>query len=430
MVLEYLKKKLSGVADDFVLLKTSADSNSIKFVNNLIVKNSIDSITDISIFAVKDKKIVSTSLKELNEKSVNKSIKNIVEFFKFTKPNENYLGIAKGPFNYKKVNNLYDKKIKDLNCVDVVESGINSALKNSKRASGVFDTVLGKRRIITSENIDVSEDFSSLYFSIRALNTDDASGHKTCSSRILNGFNVEKISEKAGEISKRSLNPEKGRAGVFDMVIDPLPAAGLIEFVGDALSVYNVEAGMSFFANKLKQRIGKFNLIDQGNLDGGMSSSIFDSEGVPTQKTKIIDEGVLNSYLHNTSTAKKYGIKTTANAGLISPEPTNLILNGKIGNPFDIKKGIYVTNLWYTRFQNYASGDFSTIPRDGMFLIENGEVTKPIKNLRISENILNLLKNIEIFGKEKEQITSWENNTPVITSNLLIKNIKFSKPLG
>ena len=57
---------------------------------------------------------------------------------------------------------------------------------------------------------------------------------------------------------------------------------------------------------------------------------------------------------------------------MISPVPTNLILKGNKGKVFDIKKGIYVTNIWYTRFQNYVTGDFSTIPRDGMFLIEDG----------------------------------------------------------
>jgi PmbA protein len=136
----------------------------------------------------------------------------------------------------------------------------------------------------------------------------------------------------------------------------------------------------------------------------------------------------LRTYLHNTSTAKKYKVKTTANAGLIGPSPSNLILEGKKGNPFDIDNGIYVTNVWYTRFQNYATGDFSTIPRDGMFLIENGEICGPINGLRISENMLNLLKNISVFGKNPQQITSWEAEIPVITPDVLIKNVRFTKP--
>jgi len=133
-------------------------------------------------------------------------------------------------------------------------------------------------------------------------------------------------------------------------------------------------------------------------LISNKASSSFDEEGVPTQKTKIIDKGVLKTYLHNTSTAKKHNVKTTGNAGLISPNASNLILEGGSGNPFDVKKGIYVTNLWYTRFQNYATGDFSTIPRDGMFLIENGEITKPVKNPALEITTPVLWSSIDAVG--------------------------------
>ena len=54
----------------------------------------------------------------------------------------------------------------------------------------------------------------------------------------------------------------------------------------------------------------------------------------------------------------------------------------------DVKKGLYLTNTWYTRFQNYAKGDFSTIPRDGIFLIEKGKIKQSLKDLRISDNAL------------------------------------------
>ena len=105
------------------------------------------------------------------------------------------------------------------------------------------------------------------------------------------------------------------------------------------------------------------------------------------------------------------------------------MLDGDRGNVFDTKKGIYVTNIWYTRFQNYATGDFSTIPRDGMFLIEDGEIVNPLKNLRISDNILNILSNIKRFDDNVKQITSWEAGTPVTTSNVLIEKVKFTRPV-
>ncbi len=428
-MLDYLKKKLTGQVDDFVLIESSGDSSDIKFVDNKIVKTGMDAMSSIFIFVAKDKKIVATTLKDVTEKGVDNIVKNILEFLKHAQPNPDYNGIAEGPFSYKNVVDGFDGGVKDIDAVDLVEAGINAALVNSKRASGKLDTSVGVRRILTSSGVDANDEFSSLYYSIRALKSADASGHRTVSSRILRDFKVEKVSEKAGEIARMALNPEKGREGKFDMIIDPLPMADLIGTVGSASSIDSVESGMSFLAGKLGEKIGDFNLIDDGRLAGGIDSSPFDDEGVPTQRTRIISEGILKTYLHNTSTAKKYKVKTTASAGLVGPSPSNLILEGHKGNPFDTEKGIYVTNIWYTRFQNYATGDFSTIPRDGMFLIENGEIGKPINGLRISENMLNLLKNMSVFGKNSEQVTSWSAETPVVTPEVLIKDVRFTKPL-
>ena len=312
--------------------------------------------------------------------------------------------------------------------MDIIDSGINSASNYAERTNGILDSSVGESRILTSEGVDATENFSSLYFSIRALTSKASSGHKTVSSRTLNNFKIEKLSSEAGKIAKDSVNPVQGKSGHYDLVIDPLPMADLIGTVGASASSYEVDSGMSFLQGKLGKHIGNFDLIDDGTLKGGMASSSFDSEGVPNKKTKIIDKGILKTYLHNFSTSKKHNVKNTANAGLISPVPTNLILKGNKGKVFDIKKGIYVTNIWYTRFQNYVTGDFSTIPRDGMFVIEDGEITKPIKNLRISENLVGMLNRIKLFDNNTQQITSWEANTPVITSNVLINKVKFTKP--
>ena len=93
-----------------------------------------------------------------------------------------------------------------------------------------------------------------------------------------------------------------------------------------------------------------------------------------------------------------------------------------------IKKGVYITNLWYTRFTNHFTGDFSTMPRDGAFLIENGEIKYPIKNIRISDNMLNIMKNIKEVSNNSIQTKSWESQEPAITPSVLVSNINITKP--
>jgi PmbA protein len=94
----------------------------------------------------------------------------------------------------------------------------------------------------------------------------------------------------------------------------------------------------------------------------------------------------------------------------------------------DVKNGLYVTNVWYTRFANYHTGDFSTIPRDGAFLIKNGKIVNSLKGIRISENVLNMLKNVKEVGKESVHLRSWEASTPILSPHVLIKDCNITTP--
>jgi len=87
---------------------------------------------------------------------------------------------------------------------------------------------------------------------------------------------------------------------------------------------------------------------------------------------------------------------------------------------------IYVTNCWYLRFTSQLDGVFSVIPRDGMFLIENGELTQPVRELRISDNMLTMLANVIAMENKSTQIHSWEVETPTFIPTVLVKEVNFS----
>jgi PmbA protein len=72
-----------------------------------------------------------------------------------------------------------------------------------------------------------------------------------------------------------------------------------------------------------------------------------------------------------------------------------------------LKKSLYLTNTWYIRFQNYTKGDFSTMPRDGIFLVEKGKNKQSLKDLRVSDNALSMLGNIAGISKERQHVHWW-----------------------
>ncbi|MEM4589938.1 MAG: TldD/PmbA family protein [Candidatus Micrarchaeia archaeon] len=423
-------------ADDVVLHAGIGNYQQTKFVNNKIVKNDSSISKSLYLFCNWKGKIIETTIKDTSEKGIKRTLNNIKRYTRYMPANERFLGIAQGPFRYKK--EKYDKKIENAYEIhaDVLESAINSAIENgSERNSGVFETTFSSDYLLTSGKCEAEGKDSSVYLSFRALCDKESSGHKVYSGRTTKNLDPTKIAKEAAQFAVQSKGEKKQIEGKMDVIFEPLPLAIILEHIGDATSAFEVETGNSFLVDKLGKRVGSeiFTLIDDPTYEDAYVYSTFDSEGVPTRTKKLIENGILKTYIHNTSTAKRHNTETTGNAGLINPHPWNIVL--KKGNYSveklieNVDKGIYVTNAWYMRFQNYFTGEFSILPRDATFYIENGEIKHPIKNVRINSTLENIMQNTEMIGKNIEKIHSWEVHGSIITPSVLVKEIDITRPI-
>ncbi|MAG16293.1 TldE-like protein [Candidatus Woesearchaeota archaeon] len=434
-----LDKFAKAGANDVIVHINEDQSAQIKFANSKIATTQSWTTAKAEVFVAVNKRLVTTTIKDFSEQAISDSVSRIMKFANSIPPTDDYGGIAEGPFNYKELENTFDSKIIDLNekAVDMTEAALNAAEKNgSKRSAGVLEWSSNNSYLLTTNNIEAEDKATKLYFSLRAFVDKYASGHRVCNSRILSGFNPEEIAAGAAETARQAVNPVQSKEGVYDVLFEPLPFSNILTQIGESFSIFNVESHLSCLAGKIGQQVAdkSVTITDDGTLPNGYGSGKFDAEGVPTQKNVLIEDGVLKTFLHNTSSAKRHNVKTTANAGLISPSAFNVVFNnGKLNKEEIIstmKKGLIVTNVWYTRFQNYADGDFSTIPRDGMFMVENGKITGAVKELRISDNLLNILKNVAAIGSKPDQVFGWEVEMPVTTPPVLVKDVHFTKSVA
>lgn len=417
-------------ASDAVVLTSSGKSHQIKTVNNKIVSANDYVKTDTELFASFNKRIVSANLEKYTIENADRIILYMKNVAKHIPPKEDYNGIAHGPFKYSK--QKFDPLIKEpgLRGIELSEDAVKSALNaGAKRVAGQMQLDYKKLLLLTSGGVNAETEATEAYFSVRAFADKDASGAKTACSLELEKNNAVQASVAAGKLAASSKKPKQGKQGRYDILFDPLSFAALLNNVADAASIFSVESGDSFFEGKLNEKVANDNitLYDDATHPAGINSMPFDIEGVPTKKNIIIKDGVLKTYLHNSSTAKKYGVQSTANAGLVMPHSWNMVLE-KGTQSFDemlsgIKNGLYISNVWYTRFQNYLTGEFSTIPRDAIFMIENGKITTSVVNIRIVDSFLRMLKNITALGKDVEQIKSWEAEIPAFTPPVLVKNV-------
>lgn len=429
-----LCKKLG--ADDAVAKLSSTNDMQVKFANSAIAITQNWSGMSLEVFVAYKKRTASVALENLDHAVVRSSVERLLKIAKNSQPNRDWVGLARGPFKYARPKDSFDPVL--LNQKDRAIDWVNAAIEatRAKKAAGVLYITDEGKTLATSEGVSAQDRSTSAQLSIRAFFEHDESGHAVTASTTAAGFKPETAGQKAGELAKAARKPQPGQAGKYDVIFDPLAFAGLLASVASNSSAYNVDAGYSFLADKIGKRVAgpHVTILDDPTAAGGLGSVAFDDEGRPTQRTPIIENGLLKTYLHNTLTAKKFNAQPTASAGLISPAPRNVILQpGSCSRDelfSQVKNGIYVTNIWYTRFQNFRTGDFSTIPRDGLFVIRNGELWRPVKGLRITDNLQRLLENISALSSKPETILWWgmDDQIPSTTPYVLVKDLNLTLP--
>ena len=428
-----VKKAKALGADEVIARTTFGRYRQERFSNNQVDITVAwnDYVTDVSL--AWKKRVVATQIHDFQE--VDPSIKRLLELAKVSKENPMFGGFAKGSFRYEKSNadeklqNLEDPSEYVFEAIGAAEKEVGAQIDSGGILFAKFEDVY----LVSSEGPVGADSRSAIELSIRAFSEREASGHGVECSSTLKDFKPSRAGAKAGEIAKLAKNPKVGEEGVYDVIFDPLIFGSLLGVWGSMVSAFSVLVQQSVFVNRLGQKVAPENVTLKDNPSAySMASRIFDDEGVPTRENVFIDHGVLKTYLHNTSTAKIFKTETTANAGLVAPNAWNIEMDlGDMSREKlfkEVKRGLYLTNTWYTRFQNYAKGDFSTIPRDGIFLIEKGEVKQSLKDLRISDNASSLLGNVAGISKERQHVHWWgEADPPSLSPYVLIKDVHITK---
>ncbi len=389
-------------------------------------------VTDVAL--AWNKRLVATQIQNLQ--NVDETMENLFRLAKVSRENPKYGGIAEGTFKYPQ--SASDKKLQDLEdpseyVLEAIEAAKTEAGEGIN-AGGILLTKYEDIYLVSSEGPRGYDTRSAIELSIRAFSEIDASGHGVeCRSR-LKDFSASRAGEKAGKIARLARNPKPGKEDKYDIIFDPLFFGSMLSTWANMASAYSVMIKLSVFVDKIDQKVASdIVTIRDKPVEYSVNNRIYDDEGFPTQENVFIDQGVLKTYLHNTSTAKIFKTDTTGNAGLIQPTPWSIEMDpghmSKAELFSQVRRGLYLTNTWYTRFQNYATGDFSTLPRDGIFFIENGEIKESWKDLRLSDNALRLLKQINGISRERQHVHWWlEADPPSLAPYVLAKDIQMTKP--
>ncbi len=222
------------------------------------------------------------------------------------------------------------------------------------------------------------------------------------------------IGQQAGRKALSLLGGKPIKTQKAPVVLDPLVGGQILGAISAALSAEAWQRKRSFLLDRMNQEVGSsmVTLMDNGRLKGGLASAPFDAEGVPTQATRLIDEGILQNLIYDSYSAAKAGTVSTGNAtrnghrGLPGLGASNFYMQPGHKSADEIIKGLdnglYVLSVMQTGGVDPVTGDCS-MSANGLW-IENGEIKQAVGGVTIATTLDDFLMNISEVGNDLVQL--------------------------
>ena len=396
--------------DETKLIELDSKQDELNFA-----KEEID--LGLGIRVIKDNKIgfAFTSNLEKIVETANQAVENT----KLNKTDENYA--FSETEKVRDVKKVYDKKFNDLNLdesVEFLKTVISTATDSGCDVTGSgFSASEGRSLIINSNDVSIENEGTGFGIGLSVTIQKDgkiATAYNSQSSRFFD-IDGEKLANEVCDLAKNSLETKPIETNDYDVVLDYYAATGLLQTFIGAFDGENVGRGRSILKDKISMEIANptLSIIDNPLLEKGMYSTKCDGEGSVSQKTDLIKEGVLSSFIYDIYTANKQNVETTSNgfrgSYITTPmiSPSNLEFKfSEMKDLSEVDKGVLTTSVLGAHTANPISGDFS-VEASNAFKIENGELTDPVEKAMISGNIFEIMKKVEGLNSEIKQYGSF-----------------------
>ena len=409
--LRLLKKIVQeSPADQTEALLITEDSSLTRFTQSTIHQHVAERNGTVILRIVSGKRIAVVTTNILKPSSLKDSLQKVISLARDQQPNEEFISLpGRGPipdvdtFSGNIDRLTPDKKVK------VIKNLFSIVKQRGLRASGAFSHGKVELTIVNSLGVEAYQRYSDLFFHLIAEN-EKSSGYASFVSRDPDQLEIEALAEEAIWKASRG-EPIQIEPGEYEVILEPYAVSELLSFLGYlGFHALALQEGRSFFCDALGKKMvdEKVTIYDDG-LDPKGLQVPFDFEGVPKQKVVFFEGGAAKGVTYDSFTAGREGKDSTGHA-LIAPNtegpiPINLFMKGGESSLDEmvrsVRKGIYVTRFHYTNIVEPMKAVLTGMTRDGTFLIEEGEVKRPIKNLRFTESVLKALSRVTAVSKDR-----------------------------
>jgi len=368
----------------------------------------------LGLRVIKDKKTAFASSSDLSKETLQHLVKNAIKRARLASPDE-FSGLP--TLSKKRIDisslKLFDPEIQSLDSAKKIALATETekiALED-KRITNSHGSSFETRemRIVFANSNGFLEEyeqtFCGLSLGLLAGETDNQVEDYWSSSKLhfKELDSPKEVAKKAVERTVRQIKPRKIKTQKVPVIFEPTMTSWLLGFLFACVSGVSIYQKTSFLVDKLGERIGneRVTVFDDGLMPGRLGTRPFDAEGVPSQKTLVMEKGILKNYLCNTYAGRKLNLKSTGSSSGTSVSPSNFYLQAGKMPPEEIisslEKGLILVRT-IGHGLNPVTGDISR----GAFglWVDKGEIAYPVSEITISGNLGEILNNIEVVGND------------------------------
>jgi PmbA protein len=422
-----VKVALGRGADEAEAFLSVSSGTSIDVERGQIVRSIKRMDQGLGVRAVYRKAVGFSYTNTLTDKNIEETAARALKAAKASKPDKNWVKFP-SPGKFGEARGTYDKRIVDLSSgelVDVAAVMLGAVEAYDKRVLAVAGGVgasLFSTAVVNSQGVEACDMGTAVACSMETIARDGADVTPACyevSAERVYGIDAEGVGTEAARQAVSSLKAQKIGSGAFPVIFAQAALHSLLYYtLINAVKADYVQRERSALKNKIGEKVASelVTVYDDGLLEGGLLTGKFDAEGVPCQKTLVIDKGVLKNFLYDSYTANKAGAESTGNAsrtGLASYASTPALeasnfrfvegdrspdeLVGEVDN------GLLVFGVQGAHSSNPESGEFSVVATP-VWKIEGGEVAGAVRGVMLAGVVFDVLRNVSALGSNVRKL--------------------------
>jgi len=424
-------------ADQTEVAVTGNASHLTRFAENTIHQNVSETDVTVRVRAVIDRKTGVASGNELDGDGLRRIVSAAETIARFQKANPDFRSLPE-PEPIGAVDAFVERTAQTtpMDRAEGVERILGLSRSNELDAAGAFAT--DDQELYIANSLGVGAYYRGSVASIlTVIMGEDSSGYGAAASLDVADIDPAAVGRRAVDKAIQSRNPESIEPGTYTVILEEEAVADMLFYLGYmGFGALAVQEERSFLSGKIGQKItGERITIWDDGLDPRGIPLPFDFEGVPKRKVMLIENGVARAAVHDSFTAgREEGATSTGHAlpmpNTFGPLPINLFMAAgdatKEQMLSSIDRGIWVTRFHYTNIVHPVKTILTGMTRDGTFLIEDGRISRPLKNLRFTQSVLEAFANVEMIGADLKLVKDEWNPIGTCAPALKISGFQFT----